>query len=168
MLHLLQDTKCDPLLLLPLLLSQPTQKKLKQQQPQQQQQQQQKTTQFKYENSTKESKLHFSDLLYIYFLSYICQSQLRYYDQLLMGPHQIYLTFSINILQDLHGQSSHFQVLMRFLKRAREAASRISIGTCSRVGQHDMEQHRVRISVNEDFLSGRCGSFGDCTYFLLT
>ena len=73
MLHLLQDTKCDPLLLLPLLLSQPTQKKLKQQQPQQQQQQQQqKTTQFKYENSTKESKLHFSDLLYIYFLSYIC------------------------------------------------------------------------------------------------
>ena len=71
MLHLLQDTKCDPLLLLPLLLSQPTQKKLKQQQPQQQQQQQ-KTTQFKYENSTKESKLHFSDLLYIYFLSYIC------------------------------------------------------------------------------------------------
>ena len=130
MLHLLQDTKCDPLLLLPLLLSQPTQKKLKQQQPQQQQQQQQKTTQFKYENSTKESKLHFSDLLYIYFLSYICQSQLRYYDQLLMGPHQIYPTFSINILQDLHGQSSHFQVLMRFLKRAREAASRISIGTC--------------------------------------
>ena len=70
MLHLLQDTKCDPLLLLPLLLSQPTQKKLKQQQPQQQQQQQQKTTQFKYENSTKESKLHFSDLQYIYICIY--------------------------------------------------------------------------------------------------
>ena len=65
MLHLLQDTKCDPLLLLPLLLSQPTQKKLKQQQPQQQ-----KTTQFKYENSTKESKLHFSDLQYIYICIY--------------------------------------------------------------------------------------------------
>ena len=71
MLHLLQDAKCDPLLLLPLLLSQPTQKKLKQQQPQQQQQQQQqKTTQFKYENSTKESKLHFSDLQYIYICIY--------------------------------------------------------------------------------------------------
>ena len=36
----------------------------------------------------------------------------------------------LNILQDLHGQSSQFQVLMRFLKRAREAASWISIGTC--------------------------------------
>ena len=40
------------------------------------------------------------------------------------GPYQIYLTFGINILQDLHGQSSHFQVLMRYLKRAR------SISTC--------------------------------------
>ena len=36
----------------------------------------------------------------------------------------------INILQDFNGQSSHFQVLIGFLKRAREAASRISIGTC--------------------------------------
>ena len=34
-------------------------------------------------------------------------------------------------MQDLHRQSSYFQVLMRFLKRARrEAASGISIGTC--------------------------------------
>ena len=39
-----------------------TQMKFKQQQPQQQQ----KTTQFEYENNTKESKLHFSDLQYIY------------------------------------------------------------------------------------------------------
>ena len=31
---------------------------------------------------------------------------------------------------DLHGQSSHFQALMLFLKRTREGASRISIGTC--------------------------------------
>ena len=69
MLHTLQKTKCDPLLLLPLLLlPQHTQMKFKQEQPQQQQE----TSQFKYENSTKESKLHFSDLLYIYFLSYIC------------------------------------------------------------------------------------------------
>ena len=59
MLHSLQETKCDALLLL--LLLQPTQTKFKQQP-----QQQQKTTQFKYENSTKESKLHFSDLQYIY------------------------------------------------------------------------------------------------------
>ena len=35
-----------------------------------------------------------------------------------------------NILQDLHGHSSHYQVFMRFLKRAREAASRISTSTC--------------------------------------
>ena len=56
MLHALQETKCDASLLL--LLLQPTQMKFKQQQPQQQQ----KTTQFKYENSTKASKLHFSDL----------------------------------------------------------------------------------------------------------
>ena len=60
MLHSLQVTKCDALLLL--LLLQPTQTKFKQQQPQQQQ----KTTQFKYENSTKASRLHFSDLKYIY------------------------------------------------------------------------------------------------------
>ena len=126
MLHSLQETKCDALLL---LLLQPTQTKFKQQQPQQQQ----KTTQFKYENSTKASKLHFSDLQYIYisiYASYISYSQLRYYDQLLMGPNQIYPTFWINILQDLHRESSHFQVLMRFLKRVRESASRISIGTC--------------------------------------
>ena len=56
MLHSLQETKCDTLLLL--LLLQPTQAKFKQQQAQQQQ----KTTQFQYENSTKASKLHFSDL----------------------------------------------------------------------------------------------------------
>ena len=54
---------------------------------------------------------------------------LRYYDQLQMGTYQTYPTFWINILQDLHGQSSNFQVLMRFLKGAREAASRISVGT---------------------------------------
>ena len=42
MLHSLQETKYDPLLLLPLLLPQPTQMKFKQQQPQQQQ----KTAQF--------------------------------------------------------------------------------------------------------------------------
>ena len=51
MLHSLQETKCDPLLLL--LLLQPTQTKFKQQQ---------KITQFQYENSTKASRLHFSDL----------------------------------------------------------------------------------------------------------
>ena len=60
MLHSLQETKCDALLLWcdALLLLQPTQTKFKQQQPQQQQ----KTTQFQYENSTKASRLHFSDL----------------------------------------------------------------------------------------------------------
>ena len=47
-----------------------------------------------------------------------------------MDPNQIYPTFWINILQDLQGQSSHFQVLMRCLKRARESASRVSMGTC--------------------------------------
>ena len=57
MLHSLQETKCDALLLL--LLLQPTQTKFKQQQPQQQQ----KTTQFQYENSTKASRLQFSDFL---------------------------------------------------------------------------------------------------------
>ena len=56
MLHSLQETNCDDLLLL--LQLQPTQTRFKQQQPQQQQ----KTTQFKYENSTKASRLHFSDL----------------------------------------------------------------------------------------------------------
>ena len=60
-----------PLLLL--LLLEHAQMKFKQQQPQQQQ----KTTQFKYENSTKASRLHFSDLQYIYiciYASYICYS----------------------------------------------------------------------------------------------
>ena len=75
MLHSLQETKCDALLLWcdALLLLQPTQTKFKQQQPQQQQ----KTTQFKYENSTKASRLHFSDLQYIYiciYASYISYS----------------------------------------------------------------------------------------------
>ena len=56
MLHSLQKTIGDALLLL--LLLQPTQTKFKQQQPPQQQ----KTTQLKYENSTKASRLHFSDL----------------------------------------------------------------------------------------------------------
>ena len=71
MLHSLQETKWDALLLL--LLLQPTQTKLKQEQPKQQQ----KATQFKYENSTKASKLHFNDLQYIYiciYASYICYS----------------------------------------------------------------------------------------------
>ena len=58
MLHSPQETKYGPLLLSPLLLPQPTQMKFKQQQPQQQQ----KIAQFQYENNTKESKLHFSDL----------------------------------------------------------------------------------------------------------
>ena len=49
-LHSLQEIKCDPLLLL--LLLQPTQTKFKQQL---------KTTQLSYENSTKVSRLHFSD-----------------------------------------------------------------------------------------------------------
>ena len=31
-------------------------------------------------------------------------------------------------MQDLHGQSSHFQVLMQFLKRAKEATSPFSMG----------------------------------------
>ena len=56
MLNSLQETKCDPLLLL--LLLQPTQTKFKQQQPQQQQ----KATLFQYENSAKASRQHFSDL----------------------------------------------------------------------------------------------------------
>ena len=47
MLHSFQDTKYDLLLLLPVLLSQPTQKKFNQQQ------QQQQITQFKYESSKK-------------------------------------------------------------------------------------------------------------------
>ena len=64
MLHLLQETKWDALLLL--LLLQPTQTKFKQQQLQQQQ----KTSQFKYENSTKASRLRFSDLQYIYICIY--------------------------------------------------------------------------------------------------
>ena len=69
MLHTLQKTKCDPLLLLPLLLlPQHTQMKFKQEQPQQQQE----TSQFKYENSTKESKLHFSDLQTIHLYMHIC------------------------------------------------------------------------------------------------
>ena len=62
MLHSLQETKYDPLLLLPLLLPQPTQMKFKQQQKQ--------STQFKYESSTKESKLHFIDLQCIYICTY--------------------------------------------------------------------------------------------------
>ena len=64
MLHSLQETECDALLLL--LLLQPTQTKFKQQQPQQRQ----KTTQLKYENSTKASRLYFSDLQYIYLCIY--------------------------------------------------------------------------------------------------
>ena len=55
MLHSLQGSKFDTLLLL--LLLQSTQTKFKQQP-----QQQQKTTQFHYENSTKASRLYFSDL----------------------------------------------------------------------------------------------------------
>ena len=42
--------------------------------------------------------------------------------QLLMGRNQIKPTFRINIFQDLHGQSSHLQVLMQILKRAREVS----------------------------------------------
>ena len=56
MLHSVQETKCDASMLL--LLLQPAQTKFKQQQPQQQQ----KITQFRYENGTKASRLHFSDL----------------------------------------------------------------------------------------------------------
>ena len=59
MLHSLQETRCDALLLL--LLLQPTQTKFKQQQ----RQQQQKTPQFKCKNSTKANRLHFSALQYI-------------------------------------------------------------------------------------------------------
>ena len=122
-----------------LLLLQPTQTKLKQQQPQQQQ----KTTEFMYENSTrvervdcidsKASRLHFSDSQCIYSICLIHMLQLI---EILWSvtngiiTNQICPTFWINILQDLHGQSSHFQVLTRFLKRVREAASPISIGTC--------------------------------------
>ena len=69
MIQSLEKTKFDPLLLLPLLRPQPTQK-FKQQQP--------KITQFKYENSTKASKLHFSDLqcIYICIYAYIHMLQL--------------------------------------------------------------------------------------------
>ena len=56
MLHSVQKTKCDASMLL--LLLQLAQTKFKQQQPQQQQ----KITQFRYESSTKASRLHFSDL----------------------------------------------------------------------------------------------------------
>ena len=54
---------------------------------------------------------------------------MRYYDQLLMSPYQVNPLFSINILNNLHGQSSYFQVLVGFLKRATEAASWISVAT---------------------------------------
>ena len=64
MLNSLQETKCDAPLLL--LLLQPTQTKFMQQQSQQRQ----KTTLFKYENSTKANKLHFSDLQYVYICIY--------------------------------------------------------------------------------------------------
>ena len=88
------------------------------------------------------SKLHFSDLQYIYICIYT--SYISYnYDKLLMGRNQIYPTFWIYIWQDLHGQSSHFHVLMRFLKRAREAASRISIGTCC---QNWLAQHGIALN----------------------
>ena len=63
MLQSLQETNYEPLLLLSLLLPQPTQMKFKQQQ-------QQQITHFKYESSTKKSKLHFSDLQYIYICIY--------------------------------------------------------------------------------------------------
>ena len=46
------------------------------------------------------------------------------------GIYQVSPKFWINIRRDLHGQSSHFQVLMSFSKRARETASRIPVGTC--------------------------------------
>ena len=85
-----------------------------------------------------------------------------------MGPNQVYATFRINILQDLHGQYSHFQVLMRFLKRARKAASRTSTGTCR---QSWLARYGIASSSYFDeggFLSGECESCGDCTYFLLT
>ena len=65
MLHSLQETKCDALLML--LLLQPNLTKFKQQQPQQQQ----KTTQFKHEKSTIASRLHFNDLQYIYIVFYL-------------------------------------------------------------------------------------------------
>ena len=64
MLHSLQETKYDALLLLLL-------------QPQMKFKQQQETTQSKYENSIKANGLHFSDLQYIYiciYASYISYS----------------------------------------------------------------------------------------------
>ena len=98
------------------------------------QQQQRKLTHLSYESSTKERYIAFQWFtihLYVHTcLTCICFSQLRYYNQLLMDLNQIFPTVWVNILQDLHGQSSHFQVLMRFLKRAREAAKRISVDTC--------------------------------------
>ena len=98
------------------------------------QQQKNKIKQFRYESSTKERSIAcqwFAIHLFMHVcLTYVCFGYLRYYDQLLTSPNQIYPTFWINILQDLHGKSSHFQVLMPFLKRAREAASPISVGTC--------------------------------------
>ena len=121
----------------------------------------------------KRDKLHSNDLKYIYICIYVSHTYASVYwdnwdDQLLMALNQIYPTFWINILQDLHGQSSHFQVLMRFLKRARESALQISIGTCC---QNWLVRYGIaylqRISLREGFLSGRCESFADCTYFLL-
>ena len=81
-------------------------------------------------------------VIYSTFLYFICIYASHRYStikwdlrfQLLMGSNQLYPIFWINILRDLHGQSSHFQVLMWFLKRARETASWISIGTCCQSG----------------------------------
>ena len=73
-LHSLQETNCDALFLL--LLLQPTQMKFKQQKPQQHH----KTTQFKYENRTEASRLHFSDLQYFFVvrLHYVLKQRYSY------------------------------------------------------------------------------------------
>ena len=63
-----------------------------------------------------------------------------------MGPY-IQPKFWKNIFQNLHWQSSHFRVLIQFFKGAREAASRIAIGTCfgRRLG-------RYGIATSPDFI----------------
>ena len=75
-------------------------------------------------------KLHFSDLLYYNIYGYkphkYMLQLMRYYHQLLMSPNEIYPTFWINILQDLH---DNLYISFNFLKGAREAASHISIDT---------------------------------------
>ena len=81
--------------------------------------------------AAKRDKLHYNTFIYAC-MPHIYMFQLI--EILLLGPNQIFATFWRNILQDPRGQSSHFQVLMRFLKRVREAASRYQKAFVAGVG----------------------------------